>query len=145
MGLIVCEIVPEYIHKVWDDLEGYITASIVHAKGDNTLDEVKANIIQGSTILYGVFEEDTHRPIGALTVFFYNRINDRVAFVSHFGGKTITTEDGLRQFIGLLAGRGATCIEGAVRKSMTRLLRKIGAVEKSITVHIPIPKQVYYG
>ena len=144
MSLIVCEISQEYIHRVWKDLEGFLEASILQAKGDNTLDEVKANVIQGSSILYGVFDANTSKPVGALTVFFYNRINDRVAFVTHFGGKSLLSEDSLSQFIGLLSGRGATCIEGAVRKSMTRLLRKIGAVAKSITVHIPI-KQVHHG
>jgi hypothetical protein len=67
---------------------------------------------------------------GAATVQFYNRPNDRVAFVVTMGGKLISSPETYAQFTALLKAFGATYIEGAGRESIARLWKRFGFVEK---------------
>jgi hypothetical protein len=79
------------------------------------------------TLLVAVDDNSVH---GAATVDFYNRPNDRVAFLTAIGGRLISSPETFEQLKTLLRGLGATCIEGAARESIARLWSRYGFEEK---------------
>ena len=127
----------QYVHAVWDKIEPFLAAGMDYADGDLTIDEVKVYVLQGTwSLLVAVDEEN--QIYGATTVNYFNRINDRVAFVTTIGGRGLFTPDIVSQFSDILRSNGATCIEGTVRDSLVRLLARISARKKSNTVKIKI-------
>ena len=111
----------EWVNRVWQDVEEYLAAALQHSKGDYTVDQAKALIASGEwSLLVAVEGEEI---LGAATVSFYNRPNDRVALVTAIGGKAITNTESFKQLKMFAESNGATVIECAARKSMVRLLR----------------------
>lgn len=127
----------QYIHAIWDKAEPFLTAGMEYADGDLTIDEVKVYVLQGAWSLVVMVDEE-NQVHGATTVNYFNRINDRVAFITTIGGRGLFTPDIVSQFSDILRSNGATCIEGTVRDSLVRLLARIGARKKSNTVKITL-------
>jgi len=67
---------------------------------------------------------------GAMTINFFNRPNDRVAFITYIGGKHIAEQETFDQLATLCRSFGATKIEGAVNEAVARLWRRFGFTEK---------------
>ena len=119
---------PMHVHHVWPVVEGFIASALDHSKGDYTLDQVKTLVAMGNwTLLVAV---DDNGVQGAATVDFFNRPNDRVAFVTSIGGRLVSSPDSVEQLKNLLGSLGATCIEGAARESIARLCSRYGFEEK---------------
>lgn len=135
--LRVQEVPIEFIHTVWPSVEGFIASAIQHADGDITLEETKTYCVNGNWTLLVAVDED-HEIHGASTVFFFNRINDRVAFVTTIGGKGIFKPYLFSQFSDIVKSHGATCVEGAVRDSLVRFTAMFGARKKTNTVKIEL-------
>lgn len=119
----------EWVNRTWDMVEGYVQAALEHAKGDYTVDQVKSLVAQGTWMLL-VATDDENKIHGAAVVNFYNRPNDRVAFVVTIGGKLITSKDTFEQLKGYLTAMGATVLEGTARESTARLWARYGFSEK---------------
>jgi hypothetical protein len=119
----------EWVNRTWDMVEGYIQSALDHAKGDYTADQVKAYLTQGSWTLL-VATDDENKIHGAAVVNFFNRPNDRVAFVVAIGGKLISSKDTFAQLRLYLVTMGATVLEGAARESIARLWSRYGFSEK---------------
>jgi N-acyl-L-homoserine lactone synthetase len=77
-----------------------------------------------------VVAEEDGAVTGAAAVQFFNRPTSRIAFVSAFGGKGVTSEIVFAQLKDICRHYGATHIEGAVRESVARMLQRIGWAEK---------------
>jgi hypothetical protein len=137
MTLSIRPVPIEYVNQIWASVKKFIEESISFAEGEITLDETKYHVISGNWVLYIVTDEENNVH-GAVTVAFYNRTDNRVAFITNIGGRLITDKDLFAQFSDLLRQNGATCIEGNVRDSLFRLWTRIGARKKSIAITIPL-------
>jgi len=117
-----------YVNQVWPQVEKFIDAALAY-QDDYTLEHVKVYVTNGSWVLLVAIDAagEIH---GASTVQFYNRPNDRVAFVVTIGGRLITNQDTFHQLSSLLKAFGATAIEGAARESIARMWQRYGFKEK---------------
>jgi hypothetical protein len=125
----VFEVPIEHTVQLWPDVEKFIAESLQHSDGELTADEARVYVVQGLWSLIGVFDAE-HNLVGALVIQYFNRVRDRVAFVVAFGGKNILYPETFQQFSAILKTNGATCIEGGVRYSVSRLLRRYGFIPK---------------
>ena len=117
-----------YVNQVWPKIADYIEAALEY-QDDYTLDQAKVYLTNGSWTLVVAVGEDGQLH-GAAAVQFFNRPNDRVAFVMAMGGKLITGQETFLQLKDLLKAFGATYIEGASRESAARLWQRFGLQEK---------------
>ena len=117
-----------YVNQVWPKVADYIEAALAY-QDDYTIEQAKVYLTNGSWTLVVAVADDGHLQ-GAAAVQFFNRPNDRVAFVIAMGGKLITGQETFLQFKDLLKAFGATYIEGASRESATRLWQRFGLQEK---------------
>jgi hypothetical protein len=116
-----------YIHQTWPLVEDYIKWALDY-QTDYTLEHVKTFLSNGTWML--VVAADDSGIKGAAVVNFYNRPNDRVAFVVAIGGRLISNKETFAEFNALLKAFGATYIEGAARESIARLWTRYGFEEK---------------
>ena len=119
----------EWVNRTWGMVERFIESALEHAKGDYTTDQVKTFLSQGTWTLI-VATDDENKIHGAAVVDFFNRPNDRVAFVVAIGGKLISSQDTFTQLKEYLVAMGATVLEGAARESVARLWTRYGFSEK---------------
>lgn len=119
------------IHQYWSLVEGHL-GSALNYTDDYNLDQIKVYLAKGEWILIAVL--DGKKIDGAIAITFVNYPNNRVAFITAIGGKLISNKDNFKQFQDILRMYGATKIQGAVRPSVARLWRRLGFVEKNITV-----------
>ena len=124
----------EGIETFWSEVEPFIARSCEESLGDLPLIELKEKLLVGEWTLIVVYELDTAKIEGAVVVHIYNRVNDKVAFVTAIGGLFITNEYSFERLKELLRVFGATCIEGNVRDSVLKLLSKLGFEKKSTTI-----------
>jgi hypothetical protein len=118
----------DYVNQVWPKVEDYIKWALDY-QTDYTIEHVKTFIVTGAwTLVVAVDEAGEIK--GASAIQFFNRPNDRVAFVVSMGGKLITNKETFQQFSDLLKAFGATAIEGAARESIARLWKRYGFEEK---------------
>ena len=135
--MTVKEVPLKYINMTWPMIEGHIESALRYADGEITLAEVKTYLIQGIWSLYVVVDEE-ERIQGSATIHYYNRTDNRIAFVTAIGGKLVTTPELFSQLGDILRANGATCVEGAVRDSLVRLWSRIGARKKSNLIQIKL-------
>ena len=117
-----------YVNQIWPQVEKFIEVALAY-QDDYSIEHAKVYVTNGTWTLV-VALDDAGKVHGAATVLFYNRPNDRVAFVITMGGKLITGQETYAQFSDLLKAFGATYIEGASRESATRLWERFGLKEK---------------
>lgn len=118
----------EWVNQTWPTAELFIADALAFAGNDYTVDQVRTLVTTGQwSLLVAVDDGVIH---GAATVQFYNRPNDRVAFVTTIGGKLISSADTFAQLKAFVASRGATAIEGSARESIARLWTRYGFTEK---------------
>lgn len=126
-----------YIAQTWPLVEGYIAEAHKHGSEDYTLDQIKMYLATGAWLLV-VATDDENKIHGAMTVSFVNYPNDRIAFVTSTGGKTICNAETLEQLKTLLKSLGATKIQAGGRPAMVRLLGKLGFKERYMVVETKI-------
>ena len=119
----------EWVNYTWDKVEGFIASALKHSNGDYTATHAKVFVTQGKWALI-VAVDDSGVIHGAATVEFFNRPDDRVAFITAIGGKLVSNEDTFEQLRAYARSMGATTIEGAARESIARLWQRYGFKEK---------------
>lgn len=125
-----------HVHQVWPMVEGLIASALEFSKGDYDVQAAKILTATGQwTLLVAVDDQGVQ---GAATVSFFNRPNDRVAFITAIGGKLISSPETFAQLKQILSRYGATCIEGAARDSIARLWTRYGFSEKYKIVGVSI-------
>lgn len=127
----ILRIPPDQIAQRWHGIAPFIEDSLAHSGGDFTIDQVKVYVSSGQWLTLGFFEEKME---GVIAVQFSNMPNDRVAFITAMGGRSIINSDTFQQFQAILKAHGATKIQGGVRKSVARLLRKFDFKQRQILV-----------
>jgi hypothetical protein len=118
----------EWVNSTWDKVDKFIASALAHSKGDYTVEQVKSLVTQGQWELLVAVEEGVIH--GAATINFYNRPNDRVAFITTIGGKLVSNKDTFEELRAFAKSKGATVIEGAARESIARLWKRYGFEEK---------------
>lgn len=128
----------EHINLMWPVLEPFIRKSS-EAAGVNeyTTDQYKLRLIDGTWKAL-VFVEDDGVIHGAAVVYFYNRPDARVGFVTAVAGRWLFNKDTFEQLKDYMKANGATVIEGNVRKSVARLWSRYGFKEKYRVVGVSI-------
>lgn len=119
-----------FVNQTWSLVEGFISSAIESQPGekDYTLEEVRVYLTLGTWVLLVAVDKDA--VVGAAVVNLFNRPSNRVAFVTHIGGRLVANRDTFDQLCTLLKSFGATRIEGAVDEAVARLWRKFGFEEK---------------
>jgi hypothetical protein len=125
-----------HVHQVWPMVAGFIDSALEFSKGDYSPQDAKVLVSTGQwSLLVAVDDQGVQ---GAATVSFFNRPNDRVAFITAIGGKLISSPETVAQLKQILSQYGATCIEGAARDSIARLWSRYGFSEKYKIVGVSI-------
>lgn len=137
MSKSAVEVTLNYVHQVWPQVEKYLAESVKYSNGDLSLEETKVHVTSGAWALIIAVDEE-YKVHGAATISYYNRTNDRVAFVTNIGGRLLADRALFSQFCDILKRNGATCIEGTVRDSLMRLWARLGAQKKAISIKIPL-------
>ena len=125
---VVAKVPFAQVHQTWPLVEQYFAAVEPHTKGDYTLDQIRLKLGVGDWWLITFIEGETI--IGAMSMFYENRANARVAFITCLAGEGITTEDNWAQLQAICKKDGATMIEAAMRPSTFRLWSRLGFEEK---------------
>lgn len=119
----------EWVNYTWGKVEGFLADALAHSGGDYTVEHAKVFVTQGKWALI-VAVDDSGDIQGAATVEFFNRPNDRVAFITAIGGRLVSSADTFEQLKTYARSMGASTIEGAARESIARLWRRYGFEEK---------------
>jgi hypothetical protein len=127
----------EWVNYTWSKVEGFIAEALAYSNGDYTAEHAKVFVTQGRWALIVAVDESgvIH---GAATVEFFNRPDDRVAFITAIGGKLVSSEDTFEQLRAYARSMGATAIEGAARESIARLWQRYGFKEKHRIVGVKL-------
>lgn len=130
----------ELVNQVWHKVVKFIDDAIVQQSGDPdfTLDQVRTYVTSGMWMLAVVVDEDNNI-CGAMTINYFNRPNDRVAFITYIGGKHIANKESFDSLCTLCKSFGATKIEGAVNDAVARLWNRFGFIEKYKVVEVALP------
>lgn len=121
-----------FVSQTWNLVSGFIGGALEHTD-DYSLDQVKVYLTNGQWQLI-VALDDSGKIKGCCTVTFQSYPNDRVAFITTIGGKFISDKEIYKEFKELLKTQGATKVQGAARKSIARLWRRLGFTEKYVIV-----------
>ena len=117
------------IHQVWKDVAPFIASALEHSKGEYTVDQAKVLASTGDWSIIVAVDEG-NQIHGAAAMRFFNRPNDRVAFIVTLGGKLITSPETFEQLRHYCMSNGATVLEGTARESTARLWARYGFEEK---------------
>ena len=125
---IVAKVPFAQVHQTWPLVEKYFAAVEPFTGGDYTLEQMRGKIFMSQWMLITVTEGD--KIIGALSAFYENRLNHRVAFIPTLAGECMTTQDNWNQLKVIFTSDGATYIEAAMRSATLRLWDGLGFKEK---------------
>ena len=120
------------VNVVWDACENYLESALFHSQGEYNADQAKIYVINGLWNLL-VAIDDNQQVHGAAIVQYFNRPNDRVAFMIALGGRLIVGKSNAEKLFNVLRANGATCIEAAGRDEVLRLWKRYG-LEKKYTI-----------
>jgi len=125
-----------FVHQTWPLVEEYF-AKATKFSDEYTVDQIKTLLATGSWVLL-VAVDETNVIHGAGTVSFMNMPNDRVAFITAIGGKSIVNSDIYEQLCTVLKGYGATKIQCVARESAAKLYESVGFNRKYIMLEVKI-------
>jgi len=137
MTITVRPVDVNYIAQTWQFVEPFIAEAHKSGGEDYSLDQIRMYLATGAWLLVVATDEE-NKIHGAMTVSFINYPNDRIAFVTSTGGKTICNAEVLEQLKTLLRSLGATKIQAGGRPSMVRLLGKLGFKERYMVIETKI-------
>jgi hypothetical protein len=121
-------VAPNNIYSVWDKVEPYIVEALKHSGGEYSAEYLKTMAIEGRQVLLVAVNEQNEIH-GVCTVEFANYPNDRIAFVTAFGGVNVATKDVWKQFETWLKLSGATKFRALTYASAARLYRRAFGTE----------------
>jgi|688.fasta_scaffold78404_3 hypothetical protein len=125
---VVVQVPHDRVHQTWPSVEHFFASVVPHTNGDFTLEQMKGKICTGAWGLIVFLDGDNI--IGALSVTYENRLNNRVAFIPALAGEGLTNQDNWAQLKAIFARNGATYIEAAMRPATLRLWQSLGFSEK---------------
>ena len=130
------QLVPiEFIQQALQKCGNYIEKAMLHAKGECTYDQLKAQMVNGTQQLL-LFLEDKDI-VGAVVFHFSNAPNARIFYINAIGGKT--TKEHTDLMFQFAKTHGATCVRGSARESVARLWRQKYGFD---SIYITVEKQL---
>ena len=130
------QLVPiEFVHQAWEKCGDFIANAMEHAKGECTVDQLKAQIITGHQKLM-VYLDDKEI-VGAVVFHFTNSPNARIFYINAIGGKTC--KEHTEQMFDYARLNGCTCVRGSARESVARLWRQKYGFE---SIYITVEKKL---
>jgi len=141
MSLIVRPVDVNHIQQVWPMVQGYVQDALNEredfpdwADGYN-ISHVQMFLTSGQWLLLVAVDEEKMIH-GAMTISFINYPLHRVAFVTSIGGKFVANPELTEQVKALVKPHGATKIQAFCRKSMVRLLSRVGFEPRNTLVEV---------
>ena len=125
-----------YVHQTWPLVEEYF-AKATKFSDEYTVDQIKTLLANGSWLLL-VAVDETNEIHGAAAINFINMPNDRVAYITALGGKSLINSDVYGQLTDVLKNFGATKIQCAARESAARLYSRVGFKEKHTILEVTL-------
>ncbi len=123
-------VLAQNVNQVWPRVEALIAKGLDYSAGDYNTEHAKIYLTSGQWQLL-VVTDDSADIIGVVTVEYFNRPDNRVAFVTTLAGRFLTSREAFDQARDIFKSYGATKIECASRDSAARLWRqKFGLHEK---------------
>jgi hypothetical protein len=137
MTLTIKHVSTNYCAQTWPLVENFIAEAHKHGGGDYSMDQIQMYVNLGSWVLLIAVDENNviH---GAGTVSFINYPTNRIAFFTTIGGRLISNQDTFNQLKVILRNMGATKIQGAVRESVERWLKRYGFAKRYTVVQSDI-------
>ena len=114
----------QYVARVWPLLERFVADVEPHVHGEWTVAQMKADVMQGRTLMVSVVEDGAC--IGVVLYKVYNSRNGRTVFIEVCSGSGLTTEENWKQLKDIFLREGATDIEAAMRPAVARLWSQLG-------------------
>lgn len=124
----------DLVPMMWEKVKPWFASAVEYDKGDYTLDHIQSHLSSGQWVLLVSYCNDVIN--GAAAISFFNRPSKRIAFVIATGGKAVFDPEMFADLQTICRGYGATHIEAATRKSVTRLLGQNGFTEKYTIVEV---------
>lgn len=122
----VHQVNPQYIASMWPKVGPMLHSALITGGGEYNADQLKVFLTEGKQMLF-VAEEDGDIK-GACAVALNSYPNALVGFVTAIGGRLLSTQENIEQFMSHLKAIGCTEIRGAGDESIMRLWRiKFGA------------------
>ena len=141
MSLTVRPVEVNHIQQVWPMVQSHIQESFDKggdfpewAAGYN-ISHVQSFLTSGQWLLLVAVDEET-MVHGAMTISFINYPLHRVAFVTSIGGKFVANPELTEQVKALVKAHGATKMQAFCRKSMVRLLSRVGFEPRNTLVEV---------
>ena len=130
MELIVRPVDVNYLAQTWPLVKEFLAAALatIDAPEDThcyNIHHVQAFITNEQWLLTVIVDKDS-KIQGAITVSFVNYPNQRVAFVTLCGGKSIANKDVLKQLSDICRMYGVTKLQAYANGSRLRLWEKTG-------------------
>jgi hypothetical protein len=113
-----------YVAQIWDKVEHYLKSALNHSGGEYNIEHLKQYLVQGNQVLLIAIDENDNIH-GAMTIQWDNFPNERIAFITTFGGKMVTDKDLWNQLETWVRQNGGTAMRGAVRKAVARYAERL--------------------
>ena len=134
--MIVTKYNTEQIHNNWFAISKLIENSIQFSGCDDyELEDIKQYLYNEQMLCFvGIEQNITGVVIISLIVY----PKQTVAFITSYGGKFVTNTDAWGKLLNEFKKLGVTKVQGLVRKSLARLTKRLGFVDKQILVEYKV-------
>lgn len=130
MELRLQQVPPEAYEAVWPKAVAFILDALEHAHDEMTVEQVRFLLAKKEVVLLVMVDPEDLAIHGAVVISLKDYANFRVGFILAAGGHGPTTQKQMYQDLELYAKTmGCRYIEGNVRPSIARLLRRVGFEE----------------
>jgi hypothetical protein len=127
----VAQVPYQLVHQSWPTVLPFFERVEPRFRHSYSLEQVRTQIFTNQWCLIIATKDD--KVVGAMSVNYVNRMNERVAMIHTIAGNGIVSPEGWGQVKVLFSKNGATAVEGTMRPSMARLCRRVGFAEKYTT------------
>lgn len=130
---------PRFLDRVWPQVSGMLSAAVVHASDDVTLDQLQYQIRRGECLLLVWADEELQHIEGVATLLFKDHPKQRIAFISFLGGEMgLTDPEKFSVLKEWCLERGASAIEAWCHPGSARLFQRFGFDQKYIVTRCAI-------
>lgn len=112
----------EWVHSVWPEVVDFIENALKEGLGEYTIDNIRAELASGIQHLFVAVRDK--KIIGCGTIKLANTQCHRIAYVTSYGGRGITSVDVFGEVEKWCLSMGATKIQAYAKEAQMRLYRK---------------------
>jgi hypothetical protein len=139
MSIVVQPVATQNVNQALPLVEAFLkSAEEKVGVAEYNVEHIKVYLTSGQWLLLVAKEENDGSLQGAATVNFINYPNDRVAYITSLGGKSIVNPEVFAQLVNVLKSYGATKVQCAAQESAARLYERVGFDKKYSVLEISI-------